>query len=112
MIVLLEKTLRMNYLFDFYQSLLTEKQRKYMSLYYLDDFSLGEIAEQFNISRQAVFDNIKRTEAMLEEYEEKLSLLYKFEQRTQLLAKLKAVALNKATPDEMFDIIELLEKLE
>lgn len=109
---MLEKTLRMNYLFDFYQTLLTEKQRKYMSLYYLDDLSLGEIAEQFDISRQAVFDNIKRTETMLEEYEEKLSLLSKFEQRTQLLAKLKAVALNKATPDEMFDIIELLEKLE
>ncbi|HHY20475.1 MAG TPA: putative DNA-binding protein [Bacilli bacterium] len=110
---MLEKTFRMNYLFDFYQSLLTDKQRKYMSLYYLDDFSLGEIAEQFDISRQAVFDNIKRTEAMLEEYEEKLSLLHKFEQRSQLLAKLKAVALNKVTPDdEMFDIIELLEKLE
>ncbi|MFP3394005.1 putative DNA-binding protein, partial [Brevibacillus sp. SIMBA_076] len=69
---MLEKTTRMNYLFDFYQSLLTQKQRSYMSLYYLDDLSLGEIAEEFDVSRQAVYDNIKRTEAMLEEYEDKL----------------------------------------
>ncbi|MGV3240670.1 putative DNA-binding protein, partial [Streptococcus hyovaginalis] len=69
---MLEKTTRMNYLFDFYQSLLTPKQRSYMSLYYLDDYSLGEIAAEYNVSRQAVYDNIKRTEAMLEEYENKL----------------------------------------
>lgn len=75
--MMLEKTTRMNYLFDFYQSLLTPKQKSYMSLYYLDDFSLGEIAEEFEVSRQAVYDNIKRTEAMLEEYEEKLGLLNK-----------------------------------
>ncbi|WP_336968253.1 sigma factor-like helix-turn-helix DNA-binding protein, partial [Bacillus cereus] len=50
---MLEKTTRMNYLFDFYQSLLTQKQRSYMSLYYLDDLSLGEIAEEFDVSRQA-----------------------------------------------------------
>ena len=78
---MLEKTTRMNYLFDFYQSLLTQKQRSYMSLYYLDDLSLGEIAEEFDVSRQAVYDNIKRTEAMLEEYEEKLVLLQKFQER-------------------------------
>ncbi len=59
----LDKTNRMNYLIDFYQELLTPKQRNYMSLYYLDDFSLGEIADEFEVSRQAVYDNIKRTEA-------------------------------------------------
>ncbi len=79
--MLLEKTTRMNFLFDFYQALLTEKQRSYMELYYLDDHSLGEIAESYEISRQAVYDNIRRTEAMLEEYEDKLSLFEKFQQR-------------------------------
>ena len=49
-----------------------------MSLYYLDDYSLGEIAEEYDVSRQAVYDNIKRTEAMLEEYEEKLYYLRNF----------------------------------
>ena len=56
-----------------------------MSLYYLDDLSLGEIAEEFDVSRQAVYDNIKRTEAMLEEYEEKLVLLKSFKSDSDLL---------------------------
>ncbi len=86
---MLEKTTRMNYLFDFYQSLLTQKQRSYMSLYYLDDLSLGEIAEEFDVSRQAVYDNIKRTEAMLEEYEEKLMLLHKFQARQRTCCRAK-----------------------
>ncbi len=82
----LEKTTRMNYLFDFYQELLTPKQRSYMMLYYLDDHSLGEIAEEYNITRQAVYDNIRRTEAMLEEYEAKLQLFDKFQQRKELVS--------------------------
>ena len=86
---MLEKTTRMNYLYDFYQSLLTPKQRSYMSLYYLDDFSLGEIGEEYNVSRQAVYDNIKRTEAMIEEYEEKLLLFKKFQERNEILDQLR-----------------------
>ena len=81
---MLEKTTRMNYLYDFYQSLLTPKQRSYMALYYLEDFSLGEIAEENHVSRQAVYDNIKRTEAMLEEYEEKLSLFVEISRAKQV----------------------------
>ena len=86
--MLLEKTTRMNFLFDFYQALLTDKQRSYMELYYLDDHSLGEIAESYSISRQAVYDNIRRTEAMLEEYEDKLRLFEKFTQRKTVLEQL------------------------
>ena len=86
---MLEKTTRINYLYDFYQSLLTPKQQSYMSLYYLDDFSLGEIAEEYDVSRQAVYDNIKRTEAMLEEYEEKLLLFQKFQERSKLINEIK-----------------------
>ena len=55
----------MNALFEFYSTLLTEKQMNYMELYYADDFSLGEIAEEYHVSRQAVYDNIKRTEKFL-----------------------------------------------
>ena len=70
----IEKNERINSLFEFYQPLLTEKQNQYLELYYADDFSLGEIAENFNVSRQAVYDNIKRTEKILEAYEAKLHL--------------------------------------
>ncbi|MFG6167807.1 DNA-binding protein, partial [Staphylococcus aureus] len=45
----LVKTLRMNYLFDFYKSLLTNKQRNYLELFYLEDYSLSEIADTFNV---------------------------------------------------------------
>lgn len=101
---LLEKTTRINYLFDFYQALLTPKQRNYMEMYYLEDYSLGEISELFHVSRQAVYDNIKRTEAMLETYEEKLLLYNKFDQRTSLIEQME-----KAVTDE--SVLEIINKL-
>ncbi|MET1032664.1 putative DNA-binding protein [Domibacillus tundrae] len=104
---MLEKTMRMNYLYDFYQMLLTDKQRSYMSLYYLDDYSLGEIADEYGVSRQAVYDNIKRTEAMLEEYEAKLMLLKKFQERQALIDQLKERA-----DENMLRVIEAIEELE
>jgi uncharacterized protein len=110
---MLEKTTRMNYLYDFYQSLLTPKQSSYMSLYYLDDFSLGEIAEEYEISRQAVYDNIKRTEAMLEEYEEKLLLFQKFQERNTLLREIKQLLnTHDNKTSELEELFEKLEKLD
>jgi uncharacterized protein len=109
---MLEKTTRVNYLFDFYQSLLTPKQKSYMSLYYLDDYSLGEIAEEYDISRQAVYDNIKRTEAMLEQYETKLLLFQKFQERQQLIEQLKAAAFKIDQERSLLTLIEALEKLD
>lgn len=81
--------MRLNYLFDFYQSLLTPKQREYLQLYYLEDLSLVEIAEIAKVSRQAVYDNIKRSEAILESYEEKLLLYEKFQKRMAILSELE-----------------------
>lgn len=102
----IEKTMRMNSLFDFYQSLLTPKQQNYMMLYYLDDLSLGEIAESFDVSRQAVYDNIKRTETILEQYEEKLMLFSKFQSRKDIVKELKEII------DEDSKVTRLIEKLE
>ena len=84
-----------------------------MSLYYLDDLSLGEIAEEFDVSRQAVYDNIKRTEAMLEEYEEKLVLLQKFQERQRLVAKPKQlISEEEHVNEEMKQVVEAIEKLD
>ncbi|KAF6574382.1 YlxM family DNA-binding protein [Paenibacillus polymyxa] len=84
----LEKTNRINRLFDFYEPLLTEKQQMFLKYYFHDDFSLGEIASEFQISRQAVYEHIKRAEQVLEMYEVKLGLLSKYERRIQDLDEL------------------------
>ncbi|MCZ8512454.1 putative DNA-binding protein [Paenibacillus filicis] len=84
----LQKTNRINLLFDFYEQLLTEKQQMFCKQYFHDDYSLGEIASEFQISRQAVYEHIKRAESVLEEYEAKLGLLGKYEERQELLQKL------------------------
>ena len=63
------KKFEMSMLLDYYGALLTQKQRTYFDLYYNQDFSLAEIAEQEGISRQGVHDNICRTEAILRDME-------------------------------------------
>ena len=80
----IEKTNRMNALFEFYAALLTDKQMNYIELYYADDYSLAEIAEEFGVSRQAVYDNIKRTEKILEDYEKKLHMYSDYIVRSQI----------------------------
>ncbi|RRG17986.1 putative DNA-binding protein [Weissella viridescens] len=75
------KTTRLNALFDFYQPLLTKKQNDYLELYYADDLSLGEVADEFQVSRQAVYDNLKRSTQLLENYEAKLHLYADFQKR-------------------------------
>lgn len=109
---MIEKTIRMNYLYDFYHSLLTLKQNQYMSMYYLDDWSLGEIAEHFGVSRQAVYDNIKRTGDLLEEYEQKLQLHSRYEERRKLIEILKSMTQENESPDRFIQVVKSLEKLE
>ncbi len=71
----MEDILEITLLFDFYSSLLTEKQRDIFDMYYNLDFSLQEIADELSISRQTVFDTIKRSKANLYSFEEKLQLV-------------------------------------
>lgn len=72
------KKVRMNLLYDFYGQLLTKKQRTFFDLYYQADLSLGEIAAQHDVTRQAVYDILKRSERALEEFEAKLNLVDKY----------------------------------
>ena len=64
-------------LFEIYKELLTEKQKEYFVLSYFEDLTLSEIAENLNVSRNAVFDQIKKTVAILEDYELKLKVYQK-----------------------------------
>ncbi len=69
---------RMAMLFDFYGEVLTERQQEFYDLYYNEDLSLGEIAENSGISRQGVRDVIVRGEATLTELEDKTGLIRRF----------------------------------
>lgn len=85
----LEKTKRVNDLIDLYGSLLTENQLNILELYYMEDLSLKEIADELNISRNAVHDSLKRSLNILEDYDSKLHLVEKDEIKNELLQKIE-----------------------
>ena len=86
------QTFRMTMLFDFYGELLTERQKEFYELYYDEDLSLSEIAENYGISRQGVRDVIVRAEAYMTEIEDKTGLVKRFMQRTPHLERIEAAA--------------------
>ncbi len=65
------EALEMTLLFDYYGDLLTERQRSCVDMRYNQDLSLSEIAEELGVSRQGVYDNLSRAEALLRNMEEK-----------------------------------------
>ena len=84
----LAKSERINNLLELYKDLLTKKQQEVMDMYFLYDLSLAEISEESQTSRSAVFDLIKRTTKLLENYENKLHLLEKREKIYKIIEKL------------------------
>ena len=72
------QTYRMTMLFDFYGEVLTPRQKEFFDLYYNEDLSLSEIAENYGISRQGVRDVIVRAEAIMTDLEDKTGLMKRF----------------------------------
>ncbi len=70
----MDRMIYLNSLYDIYKDLLTDKQREYYEAYYFDNLSLAEIAENFDVSRNAVFNQLKLIEEKIEELESKLKL--------------------------------------
>lgn len=87
-----QKDLSVSLLMDFYGEILTDKQREVISLYYDEDLSLAEIADEAKITRQGVRDSIKRGEATLREMEEKLGLAARFSNQKAMLQKIAEAA--------------------
>jgi predicted DNA-binding protein YlxM (UPF0122 family) len=116
----MEHLVRMGLLLDFYGGLLTSKQQRVFSLYYMDNLSLAEIAEEEGTTRQAVHDLLQRTEKLLENWEEKLFLLERFLQGQNLFRTLQKsfAALAEAIPEQQrgirqfTDFIQALKELE
>lgn len=90
----MEKDYNISIFFDYYKNILTNKQADVIELYYNQDLSLSEIAEHLNISRQGVFDLIKRAEKILQECEEKFEISKKTNQNNQKLSDVKKLTEN------------------
>lgn len=103
----MQDIVRTGLLFDFYEKLLTEKQKTVLSFYLIDNFSLAEISEKIDISRQAVHDIIKRTTLKLEDFEKKLGL-YK---RLQINKEIYKEIINSIEENNKNEIIKNLERL-
>jgi len=86
------QTYRMSMLFDFYGDLLTDRQKEFYDLYYNEDLSLAEIAENYGITRQGVRDVIVRAEAYLTEVEDKTRLIRRFHEMRRQIAAIDSVA--------------------
>lgn len=86
---LLEKTLELSELFKIYKELLTDKQKQYFELYIDEDLSLSEIADEFNISKIAVYDSISKTSKLLFNLETKLHLKQKQDLLISLINKIE-----------------------
>ena len=91
---LLESFLQVSLLYDFYGALLTDKQRKCIEMHFLNDFSLSEIADEFGVSRQAIYDIINRTRQMLVDYEGKLGLVRRYQTEQECIQDIFSIMKN------------------
>lgn len=85
----LQEFLEVGSLLELYKNLLSEKQKEYLVEHFEEDYSLSEIANNHQISRQAVYDNIRRGIKILNEYEEKLQMLHRKKELRKKLEDLK-----------------------
>lgn len=96
----MEKKVYLSWYLAFYGQMLTQNQQEIARLYFEEDYSLAEIAQQFAVSRQSIHDTVNRVEKTLNDFEEKLGLAKRFRQQEEGLRKCSA-ALEKvmAHPD-------------
>ena len=109
----MEKNIEISILSQIYKNTLTEKQFEILDEYYNNDFSLSEIAENYNITRQAVRDNIKRGETKLYDLENKLGLMKKMQKQEELVNRIisKLDSLNIKDKKTLESIKKDLKKL-
>ena len=108
-------------LLDFYGELLTDKQRECFDLHYNEDLSLSEIAEELGISRQGVWDNIRRAESAMNAMEEKTGIISRFREsraglerlrlRLSSLTEMTQGAAREAAESALREIEELMAKM-
>lgn len=112
---MIEKIVEIGVLFDFYGKLLSPRQFSIVEMFYIFDLSLAEIGEELNITRQGVYDSLKRSEKKLYEFEENLGLVNEFKQNTLAIKSIidisKGILIN-LNDKEKFNSKEILLKIE
>ena len=103
------KNLNFGYLLDFYRKVLPDRTAEMIDLYYNEDLSLAEVADETGITRQGVRDSIKRSEQQLFEFEEKLGLFKQFSKLEQGLDEISALALEIKELSQDTQITELAD---
>jgi uncharacterized protein len=114
-IAVTDGTLMRAMLFDFYGELLTDKQREYFDLHYNEDLSLSEIADEAGISRQGVWDIIRRAEDAMADMEEKTGLIRRFTEQAEIVAEIEdeLSALRESSDETAAQVIDdVIGKLE
>lgn len=108
MAIVMDDIARKNLLYDFYGELLTEHQRLIYEDAVCNDYSLSELAEEYRISRQGVHDLLKRCDRILEDYEQRLNLVEKFEKLRRLAKEIEEMSDDDAIKDLAQKIIQTL----
>ncbi len=108
----MEKIVRQNLLFDFYGELLTKHQKDIYEEIIINDFSYSEVAKLEGISRQGVYDLIKRCDKILEEYEEKLQLVEKFQNTKKMVAQINHLAGELKVSNDNKLLIDKIDEIE
>lgn len=101
----LKEFMEISMLLAYYQNLLSDRQKEYMIKHFELDYSLSEIAKEYKVSRQAVYDNIRRGISVLKDYEKKLGL---YERDKNIVSQLKELRKNLST-EKLDEIIANME---
>ncbi|MGB4701814.1 MAG: YlxM family DNA-binding protein [Syntrophomonadaceae bacterium] len=109
---MLDKLEQIILLKDFYGPLLTQRQQEVLNLHYEQDWSLSEIASHLNITRQAVYDLLKRSERLLMEYEERLQLVKRFQDTQEQIEEVYRLLNNsQADRDTIQKAVDILRQV-
>lgn len=111
----MDELFKISLLLDFYGQMLTKRQYEILDLHYNSDYSLGEIAQELDISRQGVYDNIKRGKAALFDMENKLGLVSRFsrqkERTSEILKLLEAIDISAISGQDRQSIEKVRSEL-
>ena len=108
---MLEQRLYLAQLYDIYGPLLTDKQQRCLEMHLLEDFSMSEIGESLQVSRQAVYDILHRSEQIMAEYEKKLNLAQRVAKQRHELTEIYDELSSLETEGTQQQIAGILQKL-